>query len=115
VIARALPGPSKGWRSIERPIVASGMPVLAAFLLNELLMGLVPRGPLWWSIPYFPLRTVGVPFVGLIQVLVSVRLIVRGPRLIDRVVALSGIVVAGVVVWFNWSYNGLLFFDRWQR
>ena len=97
---------------IRRWWVSGGLIVLAATLLNELLMGLVPKGPLWWAIPYFPLRAVGIPFLCVVQLVLSARALIVGPGTSQRLVAVAGVMASVAAACFNWFYNDLLFFRR---
>jgi hypothetical protein len=97
-------------RAVATMAMSGGLIVLGATLVNELLMGISGRGPIWWAVPYFPLRTVAIPFAAIVQVLVSLRMLWVGPSGRHRMIAVAGIAVSVVVVWFSWFFGHMLFF-----
>ncbi len=87
-----------------------GLIVLAATFLNEILMGVAGGAPLWWAIPYFPLRTVALPLASIFQIFLSVRALWRDSVPLRRVAAFAGIAMSIATVWFNWFSRDMLFF-----
>jgi hypothetical protein len=117
IVAAILPTLAwSGWSRLNATTrltaLSAGGIVLVAFLLNEILVWLIPGPPLWWTIFYFPVRAVGVPIAGVIQALASARDLLAARRAAPRLVAAAGILVAVAVVWFNWTYPRMLFLDR---
>ena len=96
---------------LDRLAKWAGLPLVAVTLVNEVLMGLVPGSPIWWSIPYFPIRAVLLPLLSVSQVVISLRLLWRGFTVSHLLVSASGVGVSVLVFWFCWFHDAALFFS----
>ena len=57
----------------------------------------------------------GIPLLGLLESVRLFALIVRSPTRVNVFRALLGLLVVAGIVWFNWTYHGIVFFDLLGR
>ena len=92
-----------------------GAVTVLSFLANELLMGLTPWRPVMWAAPYFPLRAVGIPLVGLFEALFLVGVAATTRSRTCTLRAVAGCLVIACTIWLNWNYDGVIFYDLLER
>jgi hypothetical protein len=100
---------------VRRLLSIPGALVVSAFLTNELLMGITPWRPIPWAAFYFPMRAVGVPVIGIAEVMRLLLPMSRSPTLLQICRTLVGLLVVIGTVWFSWRYRDLIFFDLLDR
>jgi hypothetical protein len=74
-------------------------------------MALVPGSPIWWAIPYFPIRAALLPLLSVAQVVISLRLLWQGFTIRHILLTASGMGTSALVFWFCWFHDAALFFN----